>query len=72
MNAPYLLTTAMKTQTARILMVRSYALVTLDTLEMELFAKVSKLAMPFKIMHYHREIFTFYKANRSNKYFLIY
>ena len=40
MNAAYLLTTAMKSQTARILMVRSYALVTLDTLEMELFAKV--------------------------------
>ena len=57
MNAPHLLTTAMKTQTARTLMVRSFALVTMDTLEMELFAKVSQLSMPFKIIHYHPEIY---------------
>ena len=51
MNVLYLLTTVMKTQNARTLMVRSCALVAVATLEMELFAKVNHLVMPFKMIH---------------------
>ena len=50
MNALYLLITVMKTQTARTLLVRSCALVAVDILEMELFAKVSEFVMPVKMM----------------------
>ena len=43
MNVLYFLTTVIKTQTARTLMARSCALVTMDTLEMEPFVMVRKL-----------------------------
>ena len=51
MNALYFLTTVMKIHTARTLMDRSCVLVAVDTLEMELFAKVSELVMSFEMMH---------------------
>ena len=51
MNVLYLLTTVMKIQTARTSMVHSFALVTVAILEMELFAKVIELVVPFEVMH---------------------
>ena len=43
MNVFYLLTTVMKTQTARTLMDHSGAFVTVDIMEMELFAMVREM-----------------------------
>ena len=43
MNVPFLLTTVMLTPLATTLMDLSFALVTLDTLETDIFAEVDKL-----------------------------
>ena len=54
MNVLYLLTTVIKTQSARILMDHSCALVSVDIMEMELFAMVREMPVLLNISRKRR------------------